>query len=193
MEGTLQRSGDKVRITVKLIRAETDRTLLAEIYEGDISGMFTLQQQIASDLAAARAAPADPVRAPTINAKAYDAYINGLNARGVQRHEGFRRAVGYLEEAITIQPDFAEAYAELAMVQVQFLFGGPYSPHQIIPKAEAAARKALQLDDNLPKAHRALGQVLNLYYWRWEEGDKELERATALAASMPPLRRSATR
>ena len=180
VEGTLQRSGEKVRITVKLIRAETDRTLLAEIYEGEMSGMFSLHQQIASDLAAAagRARPS-PVRTPTINAKAYDAYIKGLNARGLQRHEGFRRAVAYLEEAIDIEPEFAEAHAELAIVQVQFLYGGPYSPHQVIPKAEAAARKALQLDDNLPNAHRALGQILNLYYWRWEEGDKELERATA--------------
>ena len=148
--------------------------------------MFTLQQQIASDVAVAagRRRPTAP-RAQTINPKAYEAYLNGLSARGVQRHEGFRRAVGYLEEAVAIQPDFAAAYAELAMVQVQFLFGGPYSPHQIIPKAEAAARKALQLDDNLPKAHRALGQILNLYYWRWEEGDKALERATILGDAPP--------
>ena len=94
--------------------------------------------------------------------------------------------MAYLEEAIAIQPDFAEAYAELAIVQVQFLYGGPYSPHQVIPKAEAAARKALQLDDNLAKAHRALGQILNLYYWRWEEGDKELERATAIGGLDDP-------
>jgi len=187
VEGTLQRSGEKVRITVKLIRAETDRTLLAQIYDGDVSGMFTLHQQIASDLAVAAGRPRpSPVRAPTINSKAYDAYVNGLSARGLQRHEGFRRAVGYLEEAIAIQPDFAEAYAELSMVQVQFLYGGPYSPHQVIPKAEAAARKALQLDDNLPKAHRALGQILNLYYWRWDEGDKELERATAIGGLDDP-------
>ena len=86
VEGTLQRSGEKVRITVKLIRAETDRTLLAEIYEGEMSGMFSLHQQIASDLAAAAGRPRpSPVRTPTINAKAYDAYVKGLNARGLQR------------------------------------------------------------------------------------------------------------
>ena len=187
VEGTLQRSGDKVRITAKLIRAETDRTLLAQIYEGEMSGMFRLHQQIASELAVAAGRPRpSPVRARTISSKAYDAYVKGLNARGLQRHEGFRRAVGYLEEAIAIEPGFAEAYAELAIVQVQFLYGGPYSPHQVIPKAEAAARKALQLDDNLPKAHRALGQILNLYYWRWEEGDKELERAAAVGGLDDP-------
>ncbi len=154
----VQRSGDTVRITVKLIRAETDRNLWAHIYDGDMSGMFALQQQIASDVAVAagRRRPTAP-RAQTINPKAYEAYLNGLSARGLQRHEGFRRAVGYLEEAVAIQPDFAAAYAELAMVQVQFLFGGPYSPHQIIPKAEAAARKALQLDDNLAQGAPGAG------------------------------------
>jgi TolB-like protein/DNA-binding winged helix-turn-helix (wHTH) protein len=187
VEGTVQRSGDTVRITVKLIRAVTDRNLWAHIYDGDMSRMFTLQQQIASDVAVAagRRRPTAP-RPQTINPKAYQAYLNGLSARGLQRHEGFRRAVGYLEEAVAIQPDFAAAYAELAMVQVQFLFGGPYSPHQIVPKAEAAARKALQLDDNLPRAHRALGQVLNLYHWRWQEGDKALERATILGGLDAP-------
>ncbi len=163
VEGTVQRSGDVVRITVKLIRAATDRNLWAHIYEGEMSRMFTLQQQIASDVAVAagRRRPT-AARAQTINPKAYEAYLNGLTARGLQRHEGFRRAVGYLEEAVAIQPDFAAAYAELALVQVQFLWGGPYSPHQIIPKAEAAARKALQLDDSLPRAHRAQGKVLSL-------------------------------
>ena len=66
------------------------------------------------------------------------------------------RAVGYFEQAVAIEPDFAEAHAELALTQMQFLFGGPFSPHQTVPKAEAAARKALQLDDTLaPGAPRA--------------------------------------
>ena len=94
--------------------------------------------------------------------------------------------MAYFEEAIAIEPDFAEAYAELAQVQVQFLFGGPYSPHQVIPKAEIAARKALELDYNLSRAHRALGQILSLYYWRWEEGDRELELASAIGGLDDP-------
>ena len=188
VEGTVQRSGDKVRITAKLIRTETDRTMPgSQIYEDEMSAIFSLHQQIASNLAVAAGRPRpSPVRARTIAPKATDAYVKGLTARGLGRHEGFRRAVGYFEEAIAIEPGFAEAYAELAQTQVQFLFGGPYSPHQVIPKAEAAARKALQLDNNLSKAHRALGQILNLYYWRWEEGDKELELASAIGGLDDP-------
>jgi TolB-like protein/DNA-binding winged helix-turn-helix (wHTH) protein/tetratricopeptide (TPR) repeat protein len=187
VEGAVQRSGDTVRVTVKLIRAATDRNLWAHIYPGDIGRMFLMQQQIASDVAVAAGwRRPTAAHAQTVNPEAYQAYLNALSARGLQRHEGFRRAVGYLEDAVAIQPDFAAAYAELAMVQVQFLFGGPYSPHQIMPKAEAAARKALQLDETQVRAHRALGQVLSLYYWRWEEGDKALERATVLGGLDQP-------
>ena len=63
---------------------------------------------------------------------------------------------------MTIEPDFAEAHAALALTQMQFLFGGPFSPHETVPKAEAAARKAMQLDDTLAQAHRVLGQILGL-------------------------------
>ena len=106
--------------------------------------------------------------------------LKGLTAQGQQQFEGFRRAVVYYEEAVGIQPDFAEAHAALAFAQMQFLFGGPLSPHEAIPKAEAAARRALQLDATMARAHLALGQILLLYHWRQNEGDRELERAAQL-------------
>ena len=181
VEGTVQRSGDTVRITVKLIRAATDRNLLGAYirrrHEQDVHPAATDRVRCGRR---GRAAPAHC----TARTDHQSEGVPGIPQRAQRERvcSGTKDSAGpwaYLEEAVAIQPDFAAAYAELAMVQVQFLFGGPYSPHQIIPKAEAAARKALQLDDNLPKAHRALGQILNLYYWRWEEGDKALERATA--------------
>jgi tetratricopeptide (TPR) repeat protein len=148
-----------------------------------VSHILTLQQQIASDVAVAsgrRPPAAAGRRTHAINPRAYDAYLKGLTARGLQRHEGFQRAVGYLEEAIAIQPDFAEAYAALAMTQLQFLYGGPFSPRETIPKAEAAVRTALQLDESLVEAHRAWGQILSAYYWRWDDSDKALARAAEL-------------
>ena len=65
----------------------------------------------------------------------------------------------------------------MALTQLQFLYGGPFSPHEAVPKAEAAARKALQLDDTLAEAHHALGNILALYHWRWEDSAKALQRA----------------
>ena len=174
VEGAVVRSGDGCRINAKLIRAETDRHVWAQSYPGDVSQMLALQQRIASDVAVAAGRVArPPARAgpQRVDPKAYDAYVKGLTARGSQRYDGFRRAVAYFEEAVAIQPDFGEAYAALARAQVQFLFTGPLSPSEAVPKAEAAARKALELDPTIAHAHVALAQILNLYYWRWDEGD----------------------
>ena len=179
--GTAVRAGTGVRVTVQLTHAATDRNVWAQTYEGDVTQMMSLQQRIASDLASAagRSTPAPAGRGTTqrIDAQAYDAYLKGLTAQGQQRHEGFRRAVAYYEKAVAIQPDFGEAYAAMALAQMQLLFDGPIAPHEVIPKAEAAARKALELDDTLTRAHRALGQILILYHWRVEEGNRVLERA----------------
>ena len=131
VEGAVVRSGDGVRISAKLIRAATDRHVWAQSYPGDVSQMLALQRQIASDVAVAAGRPASPAAragAQRVDPKAYDAYVKGLTARGFQRYDGFRRAVAYFEEAVAIQPDFAEAYAALARAQVQFLFTGPLSP-----------------------------------------------------------------
>jgi len=182
--GTVASSAAGVNIRVTLISAATDHHVWARTYEGDLSHMMALQQRIASDIGvAAGRPPTGPVGSRAlhaINARAYDAYIKGLIAQGELRSDALRRAVGYFEEAIAIEPDFAEAYAGLALTQVQFLFGGPFSPREAMPKAEAAARKALQLDDTLARAHLALGQILSLYHWRWDDGDKALQQVAQL-------------
>ena len=95
-------------------------------------------------------------------------------------YESNRRAVAYFEEAIARQPDFAQAYAELAVAQFQFLFSGPLSPREAIPKAEAAARKAVELDETLARAHWMLGQILSTFHWKWAEADAAYMRADRL-------------
>ena len=184
VEGAVVRTESGVRITAKLIRAATDRHVWAQAYEGKLSHIIALQQRIASDLAVAAehrsSPPAGGHTMQGIDEQAYDAYLKGITARGVLRHESLRRAVAYFEQAIAIQPDFGDAYGELAFTQVQFLFVGSLTPRETIPKAEAAARKALQLNDTLPRAHLALGQILNLHYWRWQEGDNALQRGAEL-------------
>ena len=184
VEGTVARAGETLRVTVRLIRAATDRHVWSQTYEGPFGHMLTLQQRIASDLAAAAGRPmlqnSARGKLQEVNAQAYDAYLNGMRERGLQRHEGFLRAVGYFEKAVAIQPDFAEAYGELALTQVQFVFGGPFSPHETMPRAEATARKALELDDTVSQAHQALGAVLTLYHWKWDEGARALEHAAKI-------------
>jgi TolB-like protein/predicted Zn-dependent protease len=186
VQGAVARTGDGVRITAQLIHAATDRHAWARDYYGQLSGILTLQQRIASDIGAsigrARATSAGGRRGPQqIDPQAYESYLKGTRDRASQRYDRFRLAVAHFEEAIARQPDFADAYVALAETQVQFLFGGPLSPRETMPKAEAAARKAVALDDNLASAHRVLGQVLTLFYWNWDEGEKEFQRAAALS------------
>jgi len=162
---------------------------VAQSYEGELSDVLTLQQQIARAIATAihgRLASPPPARARgprAVNPEAYDAYLKGVSVGGRQTYDGFRNAVAYFEDAVARQPDFAAAYAAMAYAQLQFLFGGPLSPRETIPKAEAAARKALQLDETLALAHRTLAAILEDFHWEWEEADKEFRRARELGAN----------
>jgi TolB-like protein/DNA-binding winged helix-turn-helix (wHTH) protein len=188
LEGSVMRSGQEVRITAQLIHAATDRHVWAQKYEGELKDVIALQQQIVRAVASAiqgRIASPSPVRTGhtlTVNPAAYDAYLKGISVGGRVSYEGFRNAVGYFEEAIARQPDFAEAHAALAQAQHQFVWGGPLSPRETMPKAAAAARKAIELDETLPQPHQTLGAILQQFYWQWEEGDKEFRRARALNA-----------
>ncbi|PYR61552.1 MAG: hypothetical protein DMF91_09520 [Acidobacteria bacterium] len=189
LEGTVVRSGNHVRITAQLIHAATDRHVWAQSYEGELSDVVALQQQMARAIAAAiggrpgSPSPARAGRRPAVNPEAYDAYLKGLSVGGRQTVEGFRTAIGYFKEAVARQPDFAEAYAAMGQTQAQFLYAGPLSPREVIPEAEANTRKALQLDDTLAQAHRTLGEILQSFYWQWEEGDKEFRRARELSGN----------
>jgi TolB-like protein/DNA-binding winged helix-turn-helix (wHTH) protein len=196
LEGSVVRAGDRVRISAQLVQAATNHHVWARTYDEGISHILELQQRIASEVAVAigRASPAQWTgtdgRRPVAPA-AYDAYLKGLTAAGLQRFDGYRTAVGYFEQAIARQPDFAEAHAKLAQAQLQFLFGGPVSPREAMPKAEAAARRAIELDATLPQAHRTLGQILSLFHWRWKEAEEEFHRAAQLrpdgADGSPPV------
>ena len=98
-----------------------------------------------------------------------------------------RDAVGYFERAVAADSDFADAYSLLAQAQFQFLVSGSLAPRDVAPKAEAAARKAIELDDTLAMAHRTIGAILHTYYWKWDEGDREFRRAAELSGEAVDL------
>jgi TolB-like protein/DNA-binding winged helix-turn-helix (wHTH) protein/tetratricopeptide (TPR) repeat protein len=186
VEGSIARSGDHLRISVQLVQAATDRNVWARNYEDDVRNIVAVQGEIARAIAGAIGAGGGPsdirrlVAPKDIDPQAYDAYLKGLSVEGRDSVAGLRTAVAYFEEAVAKQPDFATGHAALAQARLQFLFAGPFPPREIVPNAEAAARKALQLDDTVALAHRVLGQILHDYYWQWDEGDKELHRASDL-------------
>ena len=115
-----------------------------------------------------------------VSLEAQAVYRKGLLAAGGHTADAYITAVKYFEDAVARQPDFAEAYASLAQIQSQLLFvGGVAPPREVAPKAEAAARRALQLDDTLAEAHQTLGTILQVY-WRWDEARAEFQRASAV-------------
>ena len=129
-------------------------------------------------LAALAFARLDPFGAdPVTSADAELAYRRGLLAMGRETAAGYTTAVKYFEDAVARQPDFADAYAALATAQAQLLYVGSVPPREVVPKAEAAARRAVQLDGTLASAHHVLGEILQVYYWRWDEARAAFRRA----------------
>ena len=132
-------------------------------------------------------APEGAAKPSTANGQAHELYQKGLLAFGAQSPQAMRDAVGYFERAVAVDPGFADAYSVLAYAQFQFLAGGVLAPRDVAPKVEAAARKAIELDDTLAMAHRSLGAILHTYYWKWDEGDREFRRATELSGDAVSL------
>ena len=186
VEGTIVGSGPRVRITAQLIDARNDRHLWAGSYERDSTDILALQAEVAEAIADAVAVQLTAQeRARLSGSQPMDPEANRLLYRGLiaaspQSYEGYSNAITYLDQAVAKQPDFAPAYAAMSLCYIQFSFVGPLAPEEFMPKAEAAARKALELDEGLAEAHADLGISLYRYHWNWSAAEAEFRRALTL-------------
>lgn len=188
VEGSVLRVNDRVRITAQLIEADTDRHIWAESYEGDMSDVLALQNevvlQIASSLSRKIEADAGTGNAgpQTIAPEAYESYLKGNFFRNSMTEDGFRKGLDYFRQAIEMAPDYAPAYSGLATCYC--LLGGhgfeTVRPHEAIPAAREAVVKALRLDNTLPEAHAFLGIIRLKYDWNWPGAEVEFLRAIEL-------------
>ncbi|HEV1995491.1 MAG TPA: tetratricopeptide repeat protein [Candidatus Acidoferrum sp.] len=188
VEGAVQRSGDKVEITVQLIHAPTDRHLLAKSYERGLRDVLALQREVAHAIAdeiKAKLTPQEKVRLAstrTINSEAYEDYLQGRFLLSTQRERDVRKGIAYFQQAIQKDQNYALAYAGLAESYISL--GQPWvgglSPKEALLPAKAAATKALEIDDSLGEAHLALARVIQLYDWDWPAVEKEYRRALEL-------------
>lgn len=185
VEGAVQRSGDKVGITVQLIQAPTDRNLWAKSYERSLRDVLALQREVAqaiTDEIKAKLTPPEKLRlasAVPINSEAYQDYLKGHYLLSTE--SDVRKGIAYFERAIQKDPNYALAYAGLAN---SYIFwgqpGGGDAPKEALPQAKAAATKALAIDDSLGEAHSALAHVIELYDWDWQGAEKEYRIALEL-------------
>ena len=194
LNGSLQRSGDKVRISVRLTEAATGRSLWARSYDGEIGGILGLQDQVAQGVAQhiwvePRSEPTDgTARRQEVNPAAYEAYVRGMYFLGKVTEADFRKAIGYFTKAIDLEPTYAAAYQGLAESYAELGYYTLGPPHEVFPKSRAAALKALELDPTLADAHGALGRMEHFYSWDFESADREYRRAVELNPSSARIR-----
>jgi TolB-like protein/DNA-binding winged helix-turn-helix (wHTH) protein/Tfp pilus assembly protein PilF len=183
VEGSVVRSKDRVRVTAQLVYAPTDTHLWAESFDRPAGDVLPLQQELAQNIAE-RVKAASSVSAMTgssgrapANAAARDAYLRG---RFYWFSDSYEKGREFFQKAIQLDPGYAAAYSGLADSYTAATVSGEISSIETMPKAEAAAKKALELDDLLPEAHHAFAAVELFYRWDWEGAEKESERAIEL-------------
>jgi len=188
VEGTVLRSGERVRITAQLIQVPNEKHLWAQSYEGTLQDTLALQNSVARAIAQQIQVTLNPEeeaalkKSNPVNAEAYEAYLRGRYFWNKRTREGLLKATDYFRRAIDADPGYAKAYSGLA--DSYALSGdweyGILSPQDAFPKAKAAATKALALDDNLSEAHTSLAFIADLYDWDWASAEKDYKRAIAL-------------
>lgn len=189
VEGTVVRDGGRVRITAQLLRIKPEQHLWAESYERNYADVLAVQREIArtvADQVKAKLTPGEQARlggAPRVNPGAYEAYLRGRYLFHGYSPDGFRKAIDSLRAAVTIDPNFAPAWAALSPAHGATAYWGHVRPGDAGPQSEAAARKANELDDNLAEGHCWLGA--NAAYLRrdWAVAERELQRALELNPS----------
>ena len=190
VEGSVQRVGDRVRITVQLIRASTDKHLWAREYERDAADVLKLEAEVARTIAQeiqAHLTPEEARRlasARSISPDAREAFQLGLFHWSKNNEADVRQALEYLQRAIQLQPDYAAAYAALSRAS-SWLRGGGFPNDEVAMRTAAA--KAIELDPDLAEAHNAMS-IIKYLDWDWSGAEQEARRAIALNPdSLTPL------
>jgi tetratricopeptide (TPR) repeat protein len=191
VEGTVLRSGDRVRITANLLHAPTDRHLWAESYESELRDVLVLQGEVARAIATAiqiKLSSQEEARltvARPVNPEAYEAYLKGNYARG-RGFVGAASAIQYFHRAIATDPGYAQPYVGLCLTYANMTGGlGFLPPRESFAQMNQAALKALELDATLGEAHTCLAWGKAFGEWDWAGGERDFKQAIELSPSSP--------
>jgi serine/threonine protein kinase/Flp pilus assembly protein TadD len=185
VEGSVLRSGDRVRIAAELVQPQTGQNLWAKSYERPVTDILALQSDVARDIVMqiqiqlTQPEQERLAKTRTVVTAAYDAYLQGNYYASKRTGEAVRQAVTEYRQAIQLDPTYAPSYAGLAAALTLEADYTDVPTSQVLPEAEAAAVKALQLDDGLASAHAVLG-FIRLYRLEWPSVLDEFERAIQL-------------
>jgi len=188
LEGSVQRSGDEVRVNVQLIKAENDMHLWADTFDRKLTDIFKIESEIAEKIATTLQATLSGseqkaiAMQPTQNTEAHQLYLKGRYLWNRRTGENLKKALAYFEQAAEKDPRYALAYAGIADTCSLIPIYGAGTPQEYLPRARDAARKAIELDNDLAEAHASLGYVLFLDFERTQSA-QEFARAISLNPS----------
>jgi TolB-like protein/DNA-binding winged helix-turn-helix (wHTH) protein/Tfp pilus assembly protein PilF len=188
LEGSVRREGDRVRITAQLIQAKDQTHLWARDYDRNLRDILALQTDVAGAIAReiklklTSDENARLARPPALDPEAYELYLKGRYFWNKRSEDGFVKAIGYFQQAIIRDPKYAQAYAGLsdAYALLGSFPNAEIPRNEAMPKAKAAALKALQLNNSLAEAHTSLAFVMMHYEWDWPGSEREFKRALEL-------------
>jgi TolB-like protein/DNA-binding winged helix-turn-helix (wHTH) protein/Flp pilus assembly protein TadD len=185
VEGSVIRDGNRIRVHAQLIRAATDEHFWSEAYDRELSDVLTLQSDVAHSIAQKVEVTitgeehARLSSARTVDPEAYEAYLKGRYYWNKRTADSVPKAAHYFEQAISKDPGYSSAYSGLADCNSGLAWHGFISPAEVLPKAYAAAQKAVEIDPQSAEAHASLALVLN-HKWDWAGAEVEFKRALKL-------------
>ena len=186
LEGSVQRSGDRVRVSVQLIHVSTDAHLWAREYERELTDVLKLQSDVAgavADEVRARVTAEERARlasAGSVNPAAYQEFLLGQHYLWRLTEEDLARAIGHFEQSVRLDPSYAAAYAGLSHAWWWRGIWGATTFEQVKSPSRAAALKALELDPGLPEAHVSMGRIRFGHEWDWSGARRAFTRALAI-------------
>jgi len=196
LEGQVQRIGDRVRVTARLVRTSDGSSLWADRFEEKFTNIFAVEDAVAEKVArttivamkGAGEAPTERLtKRYTENNDAYEAYLKGRYMWNKRTVDSLQKALSYFQQAIRLDPNYSLAYVGLADTYTLLSFFTLAAPNDAFPKAKAAAEKALAIDSTLAEAYTALGQYKAYYEWDWNGAEDQFQKGIALNPNYPLL------
>jgi tetratricopeptide (TPR) repeat protein len=186
LEGSIQKAGNRLRITGQLINVSDGYHLWSEKYDRDMDDIFAIQDEISEAIVSKlkptllRSEKAKLGARQTVAIETYDLYLKGRYFQYKATGESLKKAIDYFEQALAIDPHYAQAYAGLADAHLVLPIYSSSRPQETYQKGRRAAIRALEIDNTLAEAHTSMGFVKYAYDWDWRGGEEELKQAIEL-------------
>ena len=186
VDGSIQRYGETVRVSARLLQVADGKTLWADSFDEPFSGIFAVQDNICERISDALSLHLGPqerislVQGGTSSTEAYERYLMGRYHLAQLTPPEMLASVGYFEEAVALDPDYALAWLGLAKAQFRIPIAGEVPPKDYYPNARLAAQKALEIDPTLAEGYAILGWIAHWFEWDWEASEAYFKQAIGM-------------